>query len=72
MFEHNKSIGISYELHNAFLKARALFSQLSTLYYEKLHPQTVKKVIIWYILSLFIGSFQNVLEEMLPHSFLCY
>jgi len=47
MFEHNKTLGISYALHVLF-KARTHFSQSSTLYYEKFHSLTVKKIIIRY------------------------
>jgi len=64
MFEHNKTLGISYAL-----KAGVPFSQSSTLCYEKLHSLTAKKLTFGInICYYFIGSFQNFLELILTHS----
>jgi len=68
MSEHNKTLGISYALH-MLLKSRAPFSQSSTLYYEKLHFLTVKKIVIWYKFLLLLDRvFQNILEHILAHN----
>jgi len=50
------------------LLAGAPFSQSSTLYYEKLHSLTVKKVIIWYTFLLLLDRvFSELLEQILTH-----
>jgi len=49
------------------------FALSSTLYYEKLHYLTVKKIIIWYkflLLDLLDRIFQNFWEQLLTYSLL--
>jgi len=52
----NTTKPLGFHIHYICFKARASFSQPSTLYYEKLHFLTVKKIIIWHKILLLLDS----------------